>query len=141
MSEEKILTGAEILDAPDLSPVLVKCPEWGGSVFVRPLESWEQDDYECRVAEAKQNDQVMPAQFRARLALTGLCHRDGSPLFTDAQLKKLSKKSAAPINRIVKKILEISGMDGDAVERAEKNSAGAPGDSSGSNSATATESP
>ena len=133
MSEEKILSAEEILNAPDLQPVLVPTPEWGGAVYVRPLESWEQDDWECRVAEAKEAKEFMPSQARSRVAIMGLCRVDGSPLFTATQLKALSKKCSAPINRIVQKILEISGMKEDAVEKAEKNSGHAQPDNSGSN--------
>ncbi len=133
MSEKKYLTGDDVLAAKDMQPVDVPVPEWGGTVCVRPLASWEQDQWDILVAEAKEDDKTMPDLFRARFAQMGLCHPDGSPLLTAAQLKALSQKSVAPINRVCRKIREISGMEEGAVERAEKNSGSAPAGNSGSN--------
>lgn len=135
--EEYELSGAEILAAQDMKPVKVPCPEWSkdgkrGYVHVRPLASWEAEKWEADVAEAKENNQYMPQQYRAALCLKCLCTADGDPLLSADKLKALTQKSAGPIQRIVKRIIEISGMSNEAVEEAEKNSAPAPGDSSGS---------
>lgn len=135
------LTAEQILSADDMKLEVVTCSEWGGDVLVRPLPSYEQDQWEISCAEAKEDGKAMPDQFRARFALLGLCNPDGSPLFKPEQLKALSRKNGAPVNRIVRKIREISGMTEQAVEQAEKNSDAAPDDNSGSNSATDSPSP
>lgn len=135
--EEKILTAAEIQAADDLKPVKVPCPEWGGMVLVRPLSNWEQEEWEEEVALAKEDGRFMPQQYRARLCLKCLVTPSGAPLFGADKLKMLSQKSAGPLTRILKKILEITGMSEGALERAEKNSVADPSASSGSNSSTA----
>lgn len=132
-TEEYILSAEEILAAPDMKPVKVPCPEWGGTVLVRPLTSWESDEWENKNAEAKADGFAIQPQFRANICAQCLCRADGSPLFTPAQVKALSQKSAAPINRIMNKIFELSGMKADAVDKAEKNSGAAPTDNSGTN--------
>ena len=131
--EEKILSADDILASPDMLPVKVTCPEWGGVVYVRPLMSWEQGEWEQAIADAKADDKYMPDLFRARLVVKASCTPTGAPLFTDTQIKALSQKNAAPVHRLAAKITAISGMASDAVEQAEKNSDVAPDISSGSN--------
>lgn len=57
----------------------------------------------------------------SRLLLASVCKKDGTPAYTEADLPKLVKAGRAKVNKIVKHISKLNGMDSKAVEDEVKN--------------------
>lgn len=115
----KFLTAESILKAEDFSYAELEIPEWGGSVRLRSLSGGQRSIINQRVqARDLENLEEM-------LTVMGCVDEDGNRIFTNKDIDALKKKSNAPITRIAKKIMEISGIGTEtaAVDEAKKNSA------------------
>ena len=115
----KFLTAESILKDEDFSYAELEIPEWGGSVRLRSLSGGQRSIINQRVqARDLENLEEM-------LTVMGCVDEDGNRIFTNKDIDALKKKSNAPITRIAKKIMEISGIGTEtaAVDEAKKNSA------------------
>ena len=122
-----MLTRDEILRADDLSLTSVEVPEWGGAVYVRALRAGEREQLERQI----RHDDTLQG-FRELVVATAVSDGAGEPLFSQDDLPALAAKNGAVVDRLAQEILRLSGMGADAVEEAEKNSAAALSDGSGS---------
>ncbi len=115
----KYLTVEAILAAEDFQYADVECPEWNGVVRVRSLSGGQRSIITQRVRDKETDD------LEELLTVMGVVNEDGVRIFTNKDIDVLKKKSSAPVFRIAKKIMEISGIGNaaDAVEDAKKNSA------------------
>ena len=115
----KYLTAESILSADDFEYAEVDCPEWGGAVRVRSLSGGQRSIITGRVRDKETED------LEELLTVMGTVNEDGVRIFTSKDIDALKKKSNAPIARIAKKIMEISGIGNTAaaVDEAKKNSA------------------
>lgn len=121
MSEAKRKSLREqILAADDLPREAVEVPEWGLTVWVRTITASQRDAFEGALSK----DQF--ADVRARLAAYALCDEDGSPLFTDADIKALGQKSAAALTRISEVAMRLNAVTTKDLDELEKNSAPSP---------------
>ena len=103
----------KILETNDLKREPFPCPEWpeaDGELWVRGLTAAES------VHLHDHGDEVMPW-----VASCVLLDEDGEPVFTEADVPELAKKSPAVLNRIVNATYRLSKMTADAQEEAEKN--------------------
>ena len=121
-----------ILAAQDIKSEDVEVPEWGGSVRVRELSAadllgfWDA----CRDGEGELvRERVQPA-----LLARAVVGEDGAPLFTDADVGELMRKSARIIGRVSDAAQKLNGIGQEAEEIA-KNSGAAPSGASPSASA------
>lgn len=139
----RILTASDILTAADMPPPeRVEVPEWGGAVFVRTLTAGERDRVEKAMLDArppepkskgKDKDKAdeprpapIPPNFRGLLVSLTACDEQGTRLFTDADVEKLSKKSAAAMSRVFDVAMRLSGFTDADVEDLQKNSSTTP---------------
>ena len=115
----KYLNAESILAAEDFCYADVECPEWGGTVRVRSLSGGQRSVITQRVQVKETNE------LEELLVVMGVVNEDGARIFTNEDIEALKKKSNAPISRIAKKIMEISGIGNadEAVNEAKKNSA------------------
>lgn len=125
---KKILGRDDILQAKDITTKLVGVPEWeGGHVWVASLTGRERDQYEESVMKMKKTGRkgrgltVLEPQLQgARARLVALaCRKDetgAERLFTDADVKALSEKSAAALNRVFDVAAAMSGLSDESVE-------------------------
>lgn len=115
------LTKDQILSAPaKLKTREIKVPEWGpdATVTIRELTGDERDAYDQEVYEHKGDFRGL----RAFLVAMSLCDESGKSLgFTEAEIKQLGSKSGAAIDRLFEAAKRLSGLEGEAVEEAEKN--------------------
>lgn len=112
-----ILTKDAILTAEDLKRELVPVPEWGGEVYVRALTGAERDKFESSVVEQRGKRQIFHTQdIRAKLAAYTIVDEKGERLFSDADVKALSQKSAAALNRVYEVAARLSGITEEAIE-------------------------
>ena len=114
----KYLTAESILMAEDFIFDDVDCPEWGGMVRVRSLSGGQRSIITQRVKDGATED------LEELLCVMGCVNEDGVRIFTNKDVDALKKKSNAPISRIAKKIMAISGVGDveESVEEAKKNS-------------------
>ncbi len=101
----KKLTAAEILGSSDAEQVEIEMPEWGGSVTLRTLSAGEAAEF---VALAKADRAEAPIRM---LIMSAVNPDDGSPLFTQAALEALKKKSLKSVMRLQKAAMRLNGLD------------------------------
>ncbi len=116
------LTKEQILAA---SPKLkeIEVPEWGGSVFIRPVTLEEQG----KLADLEARHEKSSAAVRIRHCTLSLlqwtvCGEDGKQLFTAEDLAGLmSKSSASAFLRLRDAVLRFSGLTEESRRELEKN--------------------
>ena len=126
------LTREQILAA---SPRLkeVEVPEWGGSVFIRPLTIHEQAklaDLGTKYEKGTVVDRMKNCTMR--LVQWSVCDERGGTMFEAADLEPLMAKSASAFLRLQDSILALSGLTEESRRELEKNLLSAPSDGPGS---------
>lgn len=116
MAAKTYLDARSILTADDFQYADVDCPEWGGSVHVRGLTAGERTSIARRAKANGQQD------LEVSIVISGTVDQNGDRLFTKNDRDQLKNRSNAVINRIAKKILELSGGDEDSIAETQKNS-------------------
>lgn len=115
------LSKDQILKArASLQQVEVRVPEWGedATVCVRELSGNERDRWDQILYESRDDFRGV----RSKLLAMTLCDESGESLgFTEAEIDQLGGKGGAVIDRLFETAKKLSGIDGDAVEEAEKN--------------------
>lgn len=124
-----ILTRDAIASAQDITTEEVFVPQWGGSVLVRGMTGDERNAYESQIVKevpagnrmarraGQTTTEVIRDEIRARLIVWCVVDSDGKPLFTEADIPMINKKSAAALELIVDAATRLSGMDDGDVER------------------------
>src|SRR5690606_28792623 len=97
----------QILGASDFETRDAECPEWGGTVRVRPLTAVQRSLIESAMSEAKQTKRFKQVGKVASQCV-GWCVvcEQGARLFTEADVEALGEKSSAPIPRLRDAIFE-----------------------------------
>lgn len=108
----RMLSVEDILAAADTPEEGIEVPEWGGAVTIRGLTKRQQQDIRQRATIGGEVDEVRTQQL---LWLEGVV----SPRFTEEQLGPLFDKNAGAVDRVLKRLLVLSGMDDEAAKRKE----------------------
>ena len=122
-----VLDREAILSIPDIVPVLVEVPEWGGSVYVRGLTARERGQFEASMVEVdRKTGERRPktGNLRARLVVIGVCDEAGRRVFSDEDIPALGKKAALGMERLFDTIRNLSGMTDEDLSLLEGNSLG-----------------
>lgn len=118
------LTRDQILQANDLAKELVPVPEWGGDVWVRGMTGAERDKFEASIVQQKgqrnSSFNLVMTDIRAKLASATICDESGIRLFSEADVKKLSEKSAVALQRVFVVAQKLSGIGEKDVEELAK---------------------
>jgi hypothetical protein len=135
----KLLTAAEIMDAPDMRFKVVPVPEWGGEVVVRALSGTERDAFEAGLVQQRGKERVVTTlNIRAKLcALTIVDPSDPTlrrRMFDDKQIAALGGKSAGALSRVYNEAADLSGISEKDAEELAGNSPSAGSDDLSSNS-------
>lgn len=112
----KRLTVADILAANDIVEEDVEVPEWGGSVRIRAFTKARQQ--ELRFMATDPRTQKLDNE---KLELQIFIHGVIDPQFAPAHQTELREKSAGALDRVLKRIMAISGMSDEAVAEAKKS--------------------
>lgn len=120
-----MLSRDDILKADDLTRESVEVPEWGGSVYVRTMNSEERDYWEA-CAMDKDGEQLCfrdrVSKIRARLAALTLCDENGEALFSIDEIDILAKKSGAALDRIFDVSIRLNRIGKAEMDELVKNS-------------------
>lgn len=118
----------------------VDVPEWGVKVRVREITGTDRDAYEAKaiaLRNAGQDVELRLANFRSRLVVLCLFDPESDErIYDDASIadgsavRELGASGATVIQRLFKVAQRLSGMDSDALGRAEGNSESGPSDGS-----------
>ena len=122
------LTKEQILSAQDVKPVSVKVPEWGGTVYVRPMSAGDRDRWEGdlldRAEKRKESITAATENLRSVFLAKCLCDEAGELLFGAEDVKALARKNYKPIDRVYEVAQTLNGLSDADVEELEKNSGG-----------------
>lgn len=110
------LTVADILAASDIVEEDVDVPEWGGTVCIRGFTKERQQELR-KMATDPRTGKIDGEKLEMQIFIYGVI----DPQFQPVQQTELKKKSAGALDRVLKRILAISGMSEDAVEEAVKS--------------------
>jgi hypothetical protein len=103
-AEAKLLTAEEIWAAPDLNEEDVEIPEWGGCVKVRALTKGQHQSARKR---SSVKGMIDPDLLEVELLVLGL----SVPELTRQEAARLKEKKAGVVERILGRILVISGLE------------------------------
>ena len=110
------LTKSTLANVDDFRYEVVPCPEWGCDARVRGLSAADQAFVSRLVNDKKTED------IAINVVIRGVVDENGNRIFDSGDKDMLKLKSYAVIDRLAKKILELSGSgDPDAVDNARKN--------------------
>lgn len=109
LSIEQILTAKDVVEED------IYIPEWGGTLRIRSFTKADQAAYrdDARDPDTGEVDAQAIEMF---MFIRGVI----DPRFTPAHFDELRKKGAGPIDRVINRLVEISGFGKKAVEAAEK---------------------
>lgn len=110
------LTTADILAANDIVDEEVDVPEWGGTVLIRGFTKARQMELR-RMATDPKTGRVDNERLEMQLFIYGVI----DPQFVAAQATELRMKSAGALDRVLKRIMAISGMSEESVSEATKS--------------------
>jgi hypothetical protein len=107
----------------------IDVPEWGGSVFIRPVTLAEQAKLaDLGVKYEKGSISVRMKSITLQLVQWAVTDSEGLPLFEAKDIEALMNKSASALLRLQEAILKFSGLTEDSRRELEKNLLSAPGD-------------
>ena len=112
-TESHLLTADAIIKAKDLKEEVVEVEEWGGNVLIRSFTKKGQQEVRQM---SMVDDEVDPERLEMYMFLRGVVE----PHFTDDQYEQLREKAAGPIDMILNRIMEISGMSAEAQAKAKR---------------------
>lgn len=117
MSDKKILGREQILAAKKLRTETVNVPEWGEdcAVIVRELRSAESQKF------IEANKKKSDADDNAAIVSMAVVNEDGQQVFSSADVTEISQLGVAPIIRIVKAALALSGLTEAQIKDTAKN--------------------
>ena len=114
------LTRDQILQVDDLTKQEVKVPQWGGSVIVSTMSGKSRDSWEQSLM-SKGNGNANMENIRARLVAFTVVDEHGNPLFTEADIEALGRKSGAALDRVVKVAQKLNKLTDADLEEAKGN--------------------
>ena len=115
-----VLSREEILAVDDIQIEQVPVPEWGGDVLVKGMTGSERDRFEAGVisfgGDKGKGEKIDMRDLRAKLCSKTICDEGGKLLFSQSDVKELSKKSAIALHRVFKVAQRLSGLTDDDME-------------------------
>lgn len=125
-----MLTREQILALDDRKITEVEIPEWGTTVYVRPMSAGDRDRLESSQLLAREAGGGA-VNIRGLIASRVVCDAEGNRLFRDEDAAPLADKSAKGLDRIFEAVMS-SAVTAEDVDEMEGNSAAAPGGASSS---------
>ena len=115
----KINLREKILNAKDIREEKITIKEWEVEVLVKGMTGKERANF---LKLSTKNDKVdFEAMYPTLVISSTYCPESGEKVFGIGDKDILNTKSASAVEKIAKKVLELSGLDEDAHEEAVKN--------------------
>lgn len=106
-----ILSRDAILGASDIRTEQVEVPEWGGAVLVGTMSGTARDAWEqSLIRRVGTKTEPNLENVRARLVAATVVDEAGVPIFGQADLEALGRKSAAALERVCKVAQRLNGI-------------------------------
>lgn len=115
-STVKMLTVNDILTANDITEEVVEVPEWGGAVRVRAFTKAKQQQLRVMATDPRTGE-LDSEKLELQLFIHGVI----DPEFQPIQATELRSKSAGAVDRVLKRIMAISGLSQESVREATKS--------------------
>lgn len=112
---------AYILTLDDSEEEELYVPEWKVRIKLRSMSAKERASM-LKATQDAQGDVDPEKMYPAIVVRCALHPKTGKRLFNDSNIAALGTKSAAAIERVAKRAMEMSGMGSDAVDKAGKSS-------------------
>lgn len=103
-----------ILTADDLPRQKLEVPEWGVTVHVRTMTASQRDSLEGAQTKDPYRD------IRARMAVYTVCDEHGTPLFTEADIAAIGRKSARALDKVFAVACKMNGFSKEDVDDLKK---------------------
>jgi hypothetical protein len=100
----EFLSLGAMLDAEDTTYSVVNMPEWGGKVRLGSLTAADMMEWLEANESAKKTAGL-------RLIVKSLVDKDGKRVGNDEAIHKFAKKNTKAIDRLIKEILKLNGLD------------------------------
>lgn len=111
-----------ILSAVDIHPQPLEMPEWGGTVFIRPLTAEERVLFTGDLEALEQSDDKLKQLKQVTLFVVRvLCDADGKRLFADGDADQFNNKSFDSLQKIMAAGMTFNGIAPGALEDTKKN--------------------
>lgn len=122
----------QILNADDIETELVEVPAWGVTIEVRSMDGRSRTRL---LKSAADNDGVvdMERMYPEMVILCSFDPETGERIFTADDVDALLSKAAGPLELIATTAMRVSGMTGDSVDVAGKDSPSITSDDSSTN--------
>lgn len=118
-----IATRDAILAADDAQTEVVAVSEWGLSVIVKALTGEQRDAFEASIMRQKDGGETVDTRdMRAKFVARCVVDEKGNRLFTNEDVKVLSRKSARALQRVFDVGARLAGMSKESVASLEGNS-------------------
>lgn len=114
------LSKQQILDVTDTKTEEVEVPEWGGTVRIQTMTGFARDAFESSITG--KNGAVNTTNIRAKLVAACVIDDEGELMFSDKDVAKLGKKSAAALERVFSAAQQMNRISDNDVEELAKNS-------------------
>lgn len=111
VSELRILSIEDVLGAQDIKEETVAVPEWGGAVRIKGFTKAEQHLIREQAGGADNLDLNL---FEMLLFVHGVIE----PQFTQDHIELLKAKNAVPFDRVLQRVMAISGLTEEARKQA-----------------------
>jgi len=114
-----MLTKEQILAAQDRKQVNVPVPEWGGDITIQEMSGAQRDALDGLMAsryDHKNNRMMSTKDLRAKMVILSVVNQDGTPMFTDKDMKDIGEKSGNVLDRLVIAINKLNGLDDETKE-------------------------
>jgi len=116
------LTFAQIIEADDIEMRRVPVPEWGGAIYMKSMTGQDRDNYiglvQARMVGSGDDRKISDySGLSSHLLQKCMAKKDGSPLFSPAQVRDLQKKNSGVLNRLQTIAQEMNGLTDEEVEK------------------------
>ncbi len=117
-----LLSRDQILSADDLQTKDVYVHPWGGYVRIRTMTAHERDQFEQQIFTNRGGKKDKMDDVRAKLASLAIVDESGNRMFSEKDVKALSKKSAAAVDKVFSEAQKLNAVTDEDVEDMTKNS-------------------
>lgn len=111
----------KILSAQDIQKETMDIPEWDCVLEIRVLTARQRNDLLEKFMNKKNREVEFSGYNFGLLAASIFDPETGEKVFTADEAAIIGDKSGAVVDRILKRLMVLNGLDADAAVRAEKN--------------------